>query len=447
MTMNKIIKNTLISSRPFNILSCFPTYVWLAFISLVISLSACDNPDLNNFKTPLGLDTFGTKSIYVDTIIARTKLMAPLKSLDYTKDLIGCYNNDFNVGKAVASAYINFRLPSYTVKFPAGAKCNSITLTLKYSDSAGYFGNINEEQTWQVFEVTEKLKYDSLYNSNSKPIVNNTPIGSWTGVFVPKDTILTINLDPSFANKLLSAPDTVLSTNDLFTNFFRGIAIIPDENVSQGAIVYFLLNNAKTTLTLKFNDTGKVVFPVNSYSARFANFKHDYTGSEIGKQLADSINNYKTEFNDLILESMAGTQVNIQIPHIKHMIDSGLVAIHRAELFFPVDINSPYYANLPASLLLVKSDAQNQLTNIADRLEVFYGGLLNKSKTGYTFIITRHIQQLLQEYLKNPYYIDKYTLTLIIPSDNPIIASPVLLLNRDQNNKPAITLKIWYSKM
>ena len=144
---------------------------------------------------------------------------------------------------------------------------------------------------------------------------------------------------------------------------------------------------------------------------------------------------------------MAGTQVNIQIPHIKHMIDSGLVAIHRAELFFPVDINSPYYANLPASLLLVKSDAQNQLTNIADRLEVFYGGLLNKSKTGYTFIITRHIQQLLQEYLKNPYYIDKYTLTLIIPSDNPIIASPVLLLNRDQNNKPAITLKIWYSKM
>lgn len=445
MKMKKIIKNTLISSRPFRFLSRFPNYLWLAFISLVIIISACDNPDLNNFKTPLVVDTFGTKSVDTFSFIVRTKLMDSIPSYSFTKDLIGCYN-DLIVGKVVASAYVSFRLPSYSVKFPANTIHDSAVLTIRYSGVNDYFGNILEPQTFRIFEVTEKLKYDSHYYSTSKPAINQLPIGEWTGFLRPQDTLLNFKLTKEFSDKLLAATDDQLSTNDKFIDFFRGIAIVPDGQVLQGAIVYFLLNNSKTSISLYFNDTGHVVFPVNAYSARFNNFKHDFTGSGIQTQLSQP----QTEFNDVILDPMSGSMLKIKIPYLKHLIDSGFIAIHRAEITFPLDLNSPYYANAPASLLLIQTDSSNKFSSIIDHDDLnsgYYGGLLNTAKTAYSFTITRYFQQLLQQYKLNPLYIEKKTLTLIIPSDNPITASPVLLLNRDQNNKPAFKLKIWYSKM
>jgi hypothetical protein len=98
-------------------------------------------------------------------------------------------------------------------------------------------------------------------------------------------------------------------------------------------------------------------------------------------------------------------------------------------------------------LLLVQTDSSNKLILIADRNENYYGGLLNNTKTSYSFVITLHIQNLLQQYILDPNYKEKYTLILIIPSDNPITAAPVIIKNLDAQGKKVTKLKIWYSRV
>ena len=440
--MKKIIKNTLTSSSPSNFISLFFNNIWLACLALIITISACDNPDVNNFKTPLTNDTFGTRSVDTLSLILRTELLDSVPSYNFTEDIIGCYRDGIT-GKTVASSYFSLRLPSATIKLPVTVKVNSVILNIRYAGLTNYFGNITERQTFYIYEVTEKLIYDSIYYSTHNAACDPSPIGIWTGVFNPADTVLSIELDTVFGKKLLSAKTNQLSINDSFQNFFKGIAIVPDEKVFTGAIVYFLLNNTKTNLSIHYNDTGVVVFSVNSNSVRFSNFKHDYSGSIIQSQ----INNPKIEYSNFPLQPMSGTKVTIRIPYFKHLIDSGLIAIHRAEITFPLDLNSPYNVNAPASLLLLKTDTANKLISIIDRTENYYGGLLNASKTSYSFIITRYLQQLLKEYTLNPSYVEPYTLTLIVPSDNPITAAPVMLKNIDAGGKKVVNLKLWYSKL
>lgn len=443
MKMKKMLKNTLISSSLFKYLSRFKNYFWLAFFVLLFSISACDKPDQTNFRTPLTNDTFGTHSIDTLSLIIRTELMDSVPSSNFTKDIIGCYKDGIT-GKAVASAYFNFRLPSATIKLPTDTAIivKSVTLTLRYAGLGNYFGNLTENQTFNVFELTQKLKYDSIVYSTHKASYNQNAIGEWTGSFTKQDSLLKIELSKEFGQKLLSASKNQLSNSDSFQNFFKGLAIIPDGKVFTGAIMYFILNHTQTKLTVYYNDT-TVNFPINSYSARFSNFKHDYSGSIAQTQL----NNPQKEYSEVLLQPMSGTKVTIKFPYLKHLLDSGLIAIHKAEITFPLDLNSPYKANAPASLLLIKTDSSNNLLSIIDRDESYYGGLLNASKTSYSFIITRYIQQLLKEYLKDPNYIEKYTLTLIVPSDNPISAAPVIIKNKDAAGNKVAKIKIWYSNL
>jgi len=181
MKMKKITKNTLISSSPFNFISHFCNNIWLAFFALVIIISACDNPDLTKFKTPLTNDTFGTKSIYTISLIIRTELLNSVPSYNFTKDLIGCYNDGIT-GKTIASSYFNFRLPGATIKLPdsVAVTVKSVILTLRLAGLGNYFGNITEKQTLRIFKLTQKLKFDSAYNSTSKADFDPIPVGEWT---------------------------------------------------------------------------------------------------------------------------------------------------------------------------------------------------------------------------------------------------------------------------
>jgi hypothetical protein len=441
--MKKITLNTLISSSLSKYLSHNRIYFWLGIFAFLITISACDNPDLNSFKTPLVNDTFGTKSVDTFSLIIRTELIDSIPSYNFTQDLIGCYKDGIT-GKTIASTYFNFRLPSATIKLPTSININSVTLNLRYSGLTNYFGNITERQSFNIYEISQKLKSDSIYYSTYKPAYS-TSVGKWSGVMNPADTILHITLTNDFGKKLLSGNAGQLSTNDSFQNFFRGLAIVPEDKVFTGAIVYFLLNHTQTTLSVKYNDTGIVIFPINGYSVRFSNFTHDYSGSIIKTQL----NNPKAEYSDLPIQPMSGTKITIKLPYLKHLVDlNALISIHKAEITFPLDLNSPYNANVPKSLLLLKTDTANKFVSIIDHdYENYFGGLLNSSKTSYSFVITRYIQQLLQEYVKDPNYIDKYTLTLIIPSDNPITAAPVILKNIDASGNKLVKLKLWYSKL
>jgi hypothetical protein len=435
--------NSFLTSKPAFIARLY-FFAWF----FVLFLYSCDNPDLTNFDTPLTLGRYDTvimnlplivKSVPVDSIITN----------GLTTDLIGSYY-DTTVGSVKASVFAEFGLPYHNFDFGTSPKLDSVVLSMKYAGSTAYFGNLNQMMYLEVFELSNRIHIDSSYYSTTNIPFYPTKIGTWIGYPQPSSSTLRIKLSNDFGNKLLSATSTQLSTDDAFAEFFKGIAIVPKSQLpyinSQGSIVDFYLQDSRSTITIYYKndaDTSSISLSVTDISARFSKYEHDFSGSFAKKQF----DNKDKEFPILVLQPLGGVKLSIDIPDLKKLVDSSMIAIHRAEIIFTVDLNSPYIANIPTSLILLKSDSAGKISSIVDRLESHYGGTYNTYKKYYSFGITRHIQDLLMSYSKDPYFKELYKLNLIIPSDNPVTSSPLLINNKDVNGNSLIKLKLIYSKI
>jgi hypothetical protein len=73
---------------------------------------------------------------------------------------------------------------------------------------------------------------------------------------------------------------------------------------------------------------------------------------------------------------------------------------------------------------------------MVDRYETYYGGKLDNNTGSYSFVVTRYVQDLVNQYLKDSLFVSKYRLNLIIPSDNPILAVPLILSNLNNQGRP-----------
>jgi len=75
-----------------------------------------------------------------------------------------------------------------------------------------------------------------------------------------------------------------------------------------------------------------------------------------------------------------------------------------------------------------------------------YGGNLDPETNTYTFHVNRHLQDLLDTYLATGEKKDR-GFYLIIPSDNPITASRLVLDNSQNGTEPKIEFKVTYIKL
>jgi hypothetical protein len=436
------MKNISVSFLPFSILK---KVLILAFF-LPLLFNACDNPDTylldvehteDRFDYRHGIDTFSVvmRSIWEDSLV----------SDELTRNLLGTYKND-TFGQVSAHIYTEFRLPAEQINFGTNLEIDSIVLRINYKGPDFIFGKNDALQSIKVFELNESMYLDSFYYSTRSFSYDPLEIGSWTGKFNPADSVLTIHLNEVFKNKLLSASPLQLNDDIAFLQFFKGLAIKAEDVNGQGAIAYFLLHNSRSNISIYYHnlqDTGLVRFLINSYCARHNQYVHDYQSSLVQQQI-----NSASFFEEKVyLQPMAGIRAEIQFPYLKNLVDSGFIAIHKALLDFPVDMNSPYKDRLPASLILLTSNQANQNINIADRYESHYGGTYDPVNQIYRFGITRYVQQLLKDYYENPGSVNDFGLRLIIPSDNPVIANPLILKNHDLSGIQFIKLRVYYTKL
>ncbi len=433
----------------------------ISFLIIGCFFTACkkkaDNVFLVNEGT-VGFDGNGYTDSF--TLLTATIREDSLKTDSLSNNLIGIIKDPF-FGEYHARSFFQFNLPELGKVISSGT-LDSVVLFMQYTSKSAYYGDLNSEVSLDVYELNTALTATNAAYSNQN-YGFTTSIGAYTGKLKVNDSIkirdlskkatiaptLAIKLSASFANKLFNANSTDLSSQTDFLNLFKGLVIVPSPNLLSGNGVMAAVNMyaAFSKIRIYYNDTMQSDFKVLDDSRRFSQYYFRNQNAEITKQKTAS---KKANFDTTFLQSMTGAKTRISIPYLFNIAKSKSISIAKAELIIrPVAGSYGSTTPLPARLLLLKPDATTGLNaSILDAFEPFYGGAYNATLNGYKFNITRHIQNLFIDYQRQPYGIDNNKgLFLIIPTDNPIAPSRMMVDTRKRISNAGIEFKLYYSEL
>lgn len=325
-----------------------------------------------------------------------------------SSNLLGSYVDPY-LGKVEASVYAHIRIAGAIDFIPDGGTLTDIALdsAILYLDIAEFYG-VLDEQTFEVYRITEDFHKDSVYYSSQSlttDAVDLVSVGG--GNITPNGSLLAITLSISdFAQPIVNESGTgVLDGNDgdgEFIDWFKGLHIKVNnssQSEGDGAILYLDLESTESKVTLYYrdtlgtsteHDTLEFNLNINSSSARFSNLSQDYTGTLVEQVLNDSTMGQDVFFG----QTMGGVRAKIAIPYVLDVLDSGNVVINKAELILPVQ----YYPGDPLypsdELFLVMDNPDGTISFIPDYNDD-RGGQFDSGESSYTFNITRYYNQLI----------------------------------------------------
>ena len=408
-----------------------------------------------------------TNSIFSDSTLIETTTMIGDSILadNISTGLIGNYK-DSAFGTTVASVFVQPVLSSNGLIFdPHGETLtvDSIVLSLSYSN---YFGDTNTTQKFEVYRLTEKLADSSNYYSNTSIQREPMMLGSKTFTAQPNTSIrinqpnttggidtvdlnsqLRIRLDDDLGSEILSKSNgSELLNNDNFTSFFNGLQIVPQAksslNNNEDAILYFNLTATNTQMTIYYTSTDTnsvsskklVNFPINTNSVRFNTFKHDYTNSAVGNELASP----STTSMFAYTQAMASVETIINFPTLSNQF-TNKVLINKAELVLPAANGSYALFGKANSVILAARDDANKLQFIPDAFESpeYFGGKFDSESNSYKFNISRYVQGILNGTIENK------GLTVLVTGSAVKAERAVFLTEDSQGEK--IKLNLYYT--
>lgn len=402
---------------------------------------------------------------FTDTLNVVTTLLKDdsISTLSAGANLLGIYN-DSVFGPTSASFYTEITLNGSNVNFGTNPIIDSIVLSLKYVSATSLYGSIITPQTVEVYRLNEKFTKSDYFSVDSLSYSSYpNPIGSLS--FLPNltnsvqiiqsgdtsllDAHVRINLAKKFGQTILDAgagSNSILDNAEL-SNLVNGLYITPSTTVnnttlaqSEGSILYFDMNSSLSTLTVYYRSSGvfnskSYSFLINSESKKFNHFEHNYTNTEIGKQL----NGLSHDSTLTYVQAVGGVKTKLFIPNLKNLGNGSKIIVNKAELVFNV---SDFGNNLAAidKLALTGINADGQATFLIDYFEGanYFGGKYDETKKTYTFNISRHLQDLI-----NNNAVD-YGMYLVATSSS--ITANRTVLNSFKHPSKNIKLNITYSK-
>ncbi len=373
-------------------------------------------------------------------------------SSNYVRNQLGDFHDPI-FGRTKASIAFQATLSKNNVDFGTGATLDSIVLVLGYptTEADRFYGDSNSRMEINVYQLDENIYNDSVYYSNRNFIAKSTALGTKNYKPSPDDSLviqniredkadtiarihphLRIRLSDVFGNELISkSGQTALSTNAAFIDAYKGFYITANKLSGDGGIMSFDLTNTNRSYIVLYyktpTDTTNFIFNINSSSANVNKYEHDYTGTDVALQLADS-----SLGNDKVyVQSLAGLRAKLRFPSIQHLLDSGDIAINKAELIFkPVSGTDLTYA--PIGTIAVKG-------RYSDNTETLVNNVAYNSTTKeYKVDLTRSIQYILNKKIEfKELYIE----------DNSKQINPRRSVIAGINSSSPIKLRIFYTKL
>ena len=395
----------------FFVLSSQFSVLILCLVSCILYLVSCKEPDSVSLNQITG-QKLGVA--FTDT----TKILAHSITDDSTRTNSTALNLVGNMvdpifGKTTAEFYSQFQLTSTNVTFGTLPTLDSIVLTLGYN---GYYGDVSVNQTVNVYEINDTMNYANTYYAFNKKNIYSEKIGSKVFIPKPKDSIkingtkvgphLRIKLNSAFGLKFLNSASTNLTDNASFIKFFNGLYINSDTTASGSSILYFNLLSTLTGITVFYRNTSDTTqfnytFIVNTTCAKFNNFKHyhyDLAASDFKKQVLNKDTNLGNQV--LYLQATGGVKTQILFPELKKLLNSGNIAINKAEFVIKPNIvlsgDTSIY-KVPLQLALVRYSNLRKILLPPDYSAgaSYFGGTYNKTKNEYRFSLSLYIQDLL----------------------------------------------------
>lgn len=362
------------------------------------------------------------------TVLSYVQKADSVKTNSASLLILGSYVDPI-FGKSSCSVYsqLNIFNNATNIDFTGGVGIisdlvlDSAVLTLQYIkstiDGKKFYGSSSDQQTINIYELTQSLNIDSSYYS-SRMISYGNLIGSKKVGFFPDSNVilkgasvpphLRIKMDSTFASTILSQSGTSnLSDNTAFHSFFKGLYIAPSnssQTSGEGGIFYFNPQGVYTKFILYYRrqvsapavgDTLSYSFEINNSTAYFNNFQHDYTSTAVETNLNNGIN----DTDNTYVQSLAGVRTKLVLPHLKNWSSKGPIAVNKAEVVFKVDASSvSTNYNAPPQLFLVAADSiPNKFDFPIDYYEFAsaYGGSYNAITNEYRFNVARHVQSIL----------------------------------------------------
>lgn len=410
-------------------------------------------------ETDLGVDVLPSDdqlNVQTDTLTISSYSFYEdsLRSDELSNNMLGSYN-DPTFGKVDAAIYTQVRLSAFNPAFDVpNTIVDSVVLSLNI---ANHYGN-ESPQTFSVKQLSAKMYQDSAYYTNSV-IANNGMelVKSGFETFTPSltaepiidgntlDPQIRIRLDESFGNTIIAASLTGdLASDTSFNNLLNGIYIgvnNPSQAKDEGGVYYLDMTHEDTKITIYYHDltdTSKFEMPINSNCARFTHIDHDFVGSDIEAQVADSTLGNTFYY----LQAGAGVTANLVIENIASLQAQGNIIINKAELYLPVQHYSisPYAP--PAKIIAFGLDSENEIYNLPDYLlpgGSVFGGNYDDVTKAYKFNIVRYVQDVVSGNLEN----NPIRLSTTLSS---VTTNRVILSGKNSPNREKPYLKVYYTK-
>lgn len=325
--------------------------------------------------------------------------------------LVGSYR-DAELGLVTTKPYLQLMNPSLPDITP-DAKFDSITLIIR--PNKVYYGDTTQSQTLEVRELSAPIEYTySYYLYNTSHIAEKpAALGSRTLYIRPQtDDSISIRLSDSkgleLYNKIKTQASEVLD-QDAFLNYFKGISIgYTGSNPS-------LSFGISDTVILRVHYHNTIPYPeghtvdMKTYinGIYFNQVLPDRSGTLLGSLIAGGLKEIPSASTNGVAYSQGttGLLMKLSFPGVRAALqtDTTIRLMAATLVIRPKAGTFDYYKmRLPASLLLVTTDASNTLGSQVYTPDgvVLYGypviDYLYKTPSYYAFDITNYINNIVR---------------------------------------------------
>lgn len=387
--------------------------LFLTTLFLIISVSSCYKPagEIGAIIQPedskLQVEWTDTTVVYAFSVPDDT-----VRTDGLSTTLLGSIL-DPTFGHTTASFYSQFMLENSGHRFGINPQVDSLVLQLKYTGDA--YGDSTTQLTAKVYQMQGDLDLNTEYYSNIDIPVFPTDYANYSftpkpndSVVVGEDTIsqiLRINLNeisPDLANNLINIDTTLMDSNDVFMNYFKGLYVTTAPVSSNGSLVNFDLFNARSKMTLYYHndedDSLEFDYPITVITQYASKYEHDFESGEA--EFIQQVLQGDTALggNKFYVQGISGVASIIKIPNITAWSRLGTVALNEAKLVLPGNSSDTLYS-APAQLALaaILDDGTYGFIPDDNGQDLYFGGKYKASARSYTFRITRYLQSLIDD--------------------------------------------------
>lgn len=347
------------------------------------------NPDAGKFKSayaeiPVQVGQIQAEPYFVtDTVTSADISNQTFPSL--SKLIIG-RSVDQDFGTTKATAFTQVELTGDSIVINEDATLATIELKLLVNDIYGQSPTFGEEQIFYVHELNEEIDdistSDDQYQMSSQPLAQFS-INSDSAIM---DTVVYVTLPDSLGQRFIdNAKDESnghFRNNENFTKFFKGLAIVPDENNT--LLMEVSPGSQNSYLRLGYDDSeGGDSLYFNMANANRSNYiESDRTGTPISN--INSTNEPDFSLDKLYLKAGLGLMGYVNINDIYNIKDTaqGFV-VNRAELVIDEELDFDTLKWVPTSLsvYLARDDFNFKNLSLPWRVSSFYSYQFNASDT------------------------------------------------------------------